>query len=723
MSTAARHGRGSTALAPSNPPSTKKFFARKLPALALGKAYLILAPATLALLSGQQHHVQSYTESVTLCPTLTASSKPRVRAVNVVMDSEWLREGIRIAFKSSLYDSAYDASHQPPEQDPRLRELIEKIHFSRRLILTYHLVVLSFILVLSALHWTQKVLRWRRRRLSRLSILRPKAADDGDAAPIKPFSEQGHGHDHDLKATSSSGNSTMAGDTSSPQRDDSKDEETPLLGYTLPPPIRTSILFNIKALLIYQPRPIPFVNKTLPSNGTSIAVLSLLALNLFYIFYDVRTSFDDIVVLADRLGLVFCANIPLLYLLAAKNQPIKFLTGRSYESLLVFHRRLGELLCLEGFFHAVGFLLVWYALFKPTGFSLLRFLLLTTNFIGLGMLFAYELIYFTSLSSFRQRWYELFLGMHIVFQILALLGLYFHHSTGRPYALAALIIVLLDRLVYRIRLKSMTISAQAKILEDEETVKLSSPIVLRARPGLLCFLGDSLRGGWQATDHVFITAPSLSRTHILQAHPFTIASAPPRSGDLEVRMELIVRARDGFSRDLLNAARLHKEISIRIDGPYGSSHARSMLEDSDLALIVAGGSGIAVSWPLVQHLLAISCPTDSEIAKRLVPLRQKIILIWVIHESAHLSWLGREALAAAENQGAEIIVPRATEEIGRPDLNGMIKELVDLHGGQGKTTSVVTSGPDGMGRLVRNTCAELLREGKEVNVAVEKFGW
>ena len=70
------------------------------------------------------------------------------------------------------------------------------------------------------------------------------------------------------------------------------------------------------------------------------------------------------------------------------------------------------------------------------------------------------------------------------------------------------------------------------------------------------------------------------------------------------------------------------------------------------------------------------------------------------------------------------IIPRATEEIGRPDLKRMISDLVDLHAGQrGKKTSVVASGPDSMGRLVRNTCAGLVRDGKDVDVAIEKFGW
>ncbi|CZS95078.1 uncharacterized protein RAG0_04871 [Rhynchosporium agropyri] len=126
-----------------------------------------------------------------------------------------------------------------------------------------------------------------------------------------------------------------------------------------------------------------------------------------------------------------------------------------------------------------------------------------------------------------------------------------------------------------------------------------------------------------------------------------------------------------------------------------------MLEDADLALLIAGGSGIAVSWPLVWHLLNTNRSTDTEIAPTTSPRKQKVILIWVIHEAAHLSWIGRESLAEAELLGAEIVIPRATEEIGRPDLETIIQELVDVHASaKGNKASIVASGPDGMGRKI-----------------------
>lgn len=469
---------------------------------------------------------------------------------------------------------------------------------------------------------------------------------------------------------------------------------------------------------MYQPPPIPFFNKILPSNGTTFIVLLFLGLNVFYTFFHINFNIFELFVLADRCGLVFVANLPLLYIMAAKTQPLKVLTGYSYESLNILHRRLGELMCLEAFLHTLGMIGVWYTLLRPSGFGLVRFILNKVILLGFFAFISYETLYFTSLASFRQRWYELFLGIHIVLQIAALVLVFFHHSGSRVYVVAALLIFLVDRLVYRLGFKSTTILAKAEILDDQETVRLTSNIVIQ--PSFFRLFGQSLQTGWQATDHVFVTIPSLSRKHIVQAHPFTIASPAPNPGEDEAKLELLIRAQDGFSADLLRVARKRSSLTVRLDGPYGSSHARHLLEQSDLALLVAGGSGIAVVWPLLQHLLAESRSSDTEIAPITQLQRQKIVFVWVVHKTSHKSWVSERYLNAARMAGVEVVLPESTEIAGRPDLKYLIDQSVEKTKG---CVGIVASGPDSMGRTVRNTSARLAREGLDINVTIEKFGW
>jgi hypothetical protein len=632
------------------------------------------------------------------------------------MESQWFQDAIRLSLKATT-----DGDKGPPEQrDPRLRKLVEGVMFSGRFVPTYHFFILGFICLLSAINWTEKVIRRSRGRACMFQLLRAKAVYETSEPSSRTAGDR-----QDLDGIYSSSTSTTKGTASPPSK--GLNEQTPLLDTApglRPLPRRWSVYRTAKSILMYQPRPIPIVNKTLPSNGTSLTLLAFIALNIFYIFFHINFNLFELFVLADRFGMVFVANLPLLYLLAAKNQPLQFLLGRSYESLNIFHRRLGELLCLAAFFHSSGMIVVWYTLIRPNGSGLAQFVLIKMVLLGIGALISYELLYFTSLASFRHRWYELFLGSHIILQVAALGFVFFHHPTARPYVGIALGIYLLDRLIYRSGFKSTTIEAYTKILEDEDTVRLSSFVFLQPKTRWAAIFGGSIITGWKATDHVFLTVPSLSNKHTIQAHPFTISSSAPLHGAEEARLELLIRAQDRFSRDLLNAARLHQHLTVRLDGPYGSSHARTMLEDSDLAIVVAGGSGIAIGFPLIHHLLKISRSTDTEIATPYLLFRQKVILIWVIHEEAHLSWVGRPALADAENKGAEIIIPQATEEIGRPELPQMICEIVKISGtGGGKKTRVVASGPVSMGRSVRNICASLLREGRDIDVAIENFGW
>ncbi|MCJ1361059.1 hypothetical protein MMC16_000156 [Acarospora aff. strigata] len=456
-----------------------------------------------------------------------------------------------------------------------------------------------------------------------------------------------------------------------------------------------------------------------------MAVILFILLNIFYMFYRVPFSIPMIFVFADRTSIMFVANLPLLYLLAAKNQPVKLLTGYSYESLNILHRRLGELMCLLALLHSAGMLAVWYTLLRPTGFTLARFVFARIIILGIGAFVAYEAIYLTSLGSFRQRWYELFLGLHVCLQVVALVLVWFHHLNSRIYVGVALAIFLVDRLAYRMTIKTKTLLSNVKILEDGETVGLSMVVPLNISKGLSTLVGHDIGSGWRPTEHVFLTIPSLGRKHIFQAHPFTIASRAPISSDLEAFINLIVRAQDGFSADLMRYAKCHNSVAVRLDGPYGSQSAVELLRGRDLAVVIAGGSGIAVALPLVWSLIGSS--RDDDLECRTAGLPQKVYLIWVVHKRAHFSWIGEGTLALLQRRGVEVLCPGPTEDYGRPDLGLLIEQPLrscnSLPHDQTVSAGVVCSGPESMNRTVRNICSSSMARGRDVDVAIEKFGW
>jgi NAD(P)H-flavin reductase len=598
--------------------------------------------------------------------------------------------------------------------------LIERIHFSRQFIVSYNFVLIAVILSLATIY------RWERSKAEQRRELAALSAD----YQIDASSPAQYANDRaSSEGSSSDSSSTLTGTATPPDVKGKVDENQPLL---LPQrrqiPRRMRLVRRLRAFLVYQPKPVPFFNKTLPDNQTTLAVLALYALNLFYCLYGIPRERGMLFVFSDRFGCVFMANLPLLYLIAAKNQPFKLLIGYSYESLNIFHRRLGELMCLLALLHGLGIMGVWYTLLWPVlHISLYHFLTERIILLGLGTLVSYEALYFASLGSFRQRWYELFLFSHILLQFAAAILLWFHHHMSRPYVGVAVSIWLVDRIVFRAIFKSTSLQATVAVLEDGETVLVSVNWAITSSCGRKA-LPKSTISGWNPTDHVFLTIPALSRSAVLQAHPFTIASSSPNLNEQNSHawLSLLVRGQDGFSRQLLDYACEHDTAQVRLDGPYGTQRPLEDLQSSDIAIVIAGGSGIAVAFPLVWALLqphGDSSDPEAAALQQLVRKRRRVCFLWVIHSRSHLSWVPEERLEELREWGLDVCITAPTAENGRPDMAGIMKDWIDGYGDGEERVSVVVSGPDGMNRAVRNTCSAFLRQGKDVQVTVEKFGW
>jgi predicted ferric reductase len=465
---------------------------------------------------------------------------------------------------------------------------------------------------------------------------------------------------------------------------------------------------------MYQPPPLPLLHRNVPDVYTTLVILSLLALNLFYLFFHLDFSRPVAVsILADRAGLLFVANLPWLYVLAAKNQPLKGLTGDSYETLNIFHRRLGEWMCWLAGVHFVGMMGAWYFALRPAGWGLWRFLTIPDVMLGVGAWMAYEGLYLTSLSSFRERCYEAFLASHVFLQAAALVLLWLHHPRSRPYVGVSLAIFSMDRLVWRLGIKSTTTTVDLRVMRDGETVLVSGnwPLPSRGKTLWRRIWGQNMSHGFQPSQHVFITVPAISKGHKFQAHPMTIASAAPGETN-HAWFNLIIRAKAGFSRDLLDFAQTHDHTRVHLDGPYGSLHALEMLRSRDRAVIVAGGSGITVAYPMLWDLL------------RRTGGRQQVCLVWIVQDTSHVSWLGIERLQELRDSGCVVIIPPPSRTHGRPDVTGLLEDAIDSLVGRGDDdVGVVVSGPDGLNRNVNNACASMVGRGRIVECAIEKFGW
>jgi hypothetical protein len=614
---------------------------------------------------------------------------------------------------------------------PVLRKLVEQMHFSHKFILTYYgalgLLVLSFAIN----HRLTYCVQQKGHRTS----------------------GKGTGVETPVSNSSSSATTLLASGDSSIKDLDTDTERSPLLQGKVrlgrPESYGHIIMRHLDSFLLRQPRPIPALtapSNQLPANGTSLVILLLLAINLFYLFYHVPLSIPMLFVFADRVGLLFVVNLPVLYILGAKtNQPLQYLTGWSYEGLNIFHRRLGEWMVAYGFLHGVAMFGVWYTLLRPFRFTLIRYLTARVVLLGIFSLVAYIAIWITSIGWVRYLYYEAFLGLHIVLQVAALVLLFFHHPYSRPYVIAALVIWAADRVASRMFLSKRKLVASLQIAEDQKTVLMFCEVPLR--PSKMP-IGANILHGWQPGQHVFVIVPGLGGWHSLQSHPFTIASpAPP--ADMKMGrwpLQLTIRAQDGFSKDLLIFAKHHQHTEVWLDGPYGSDEALQALRSADRTCLVAGGSGIAVTYPL-------ACDRYIEVPDALVSARvvyengvkrgpQDLVYaqsesvehthIWVRQDARADSWIGHvpKDVNVSESQsrrGVIDLINAKFETAGvhtrRPDIPTELRGWVMQGTRSQQKMIVVVSGPDSLVRDVRNAVATLVREGFNIEIHVEKFGW
>jgi hypothetical protein len=308
--------------------------------------------------------------------------------------------------------------------------------------------------------------------------------------------------------------------------------------------------------------------------------------------------------------------------------------------------------------------------------------------------------------------------------------------------------------------------ATLEVAPDQKTVLLHCTIQVKAmRSGVRL----SMRNGWKAAQHVFVRVPGISYArHRLQTHPFTIASPPPPTGYAGPwQLQLIIRAQDGFSKELLEYAKLHAHTKVYLDGPYGSTDTLTTMKNVDRVCLIAGGSGIAVTYPLAWELRVKASPeavlsqrTVYEAGRRVAPdvsgteqvRDDKHSHLWIRQDPQSDKWLScaprlnsirssTEALssslpAADDHRAADLITARfSTRGVHalRPDIFTELREWVETDSGRvqkaevGTPTSTkhlfVVSGPDSLVRSVRNSAAILVRKGYNIEVHVEKFGW
>lgn len=199
----------------------------------------------------------------------------------------------------------------------------------------------------------------------------------------------------------------------------------------------------------------------------------------------------------------------------------------------------------------------------------------------MGIVAGIAMLVILASTLLRSRSYELFYILHITFALLVLITAGLHRPQLAKKSSYAVIfagtIWGFDRLVRILRVSLHGIGNTATLypLSHGGTKIMLKKHVIGARPGM----------------HIFLYLPAVRK---FELHPFTIVAVKP--------LELVVAARDGFTKDLHAHAVQNPGAEIRasVDGAYGSVPDFRGLSK---VLFIAGGSGGSYTAGVAADLL------------------------------------------------------------------------------------------------------------------------
>lgn len=402
---------------------------------------------------------------------------------------------------------------------------------------------------------------------------------------------------------------------------------------------------------------------SLPTRLEAICMSFYLFLNILLgiIQYDYANP-SALTLAAHRQGMFALLNLLFLALHAGRNSAIILITGLPFSTILFVHRWLGRLVVAQVAAHG---LMIMYRTASAGGAAALK-AGLSVPYIQWGVVsFAVGIaIFVQTWGPFRRAFYEafhvrrslvhLFFAhqnefVHVALAIVFFVGAWLHRKAfmDQPDLYSLLrcaMITFIVELAIRILSMIATNVPFGKLYGDKKRLTYAK---LQAVAGATR-VKISVPKLWHvsAGQHIYLHVPSLG---LFQAHPFSIAwiEVSPARGlrtqrtldlvhfdtdeDENQKIEVIVKANDGFTRTLFQKAQDSPNCTIRclVEGPYGTA-SRTNFDQFDEVTLICGGIGITFALLVMRHHLK-----QQRQARR---INQRMSLIWIVRYDAEIAW-------------------------------------------------------------------------------------
>jgi hypothetical protein len=332
-----------------------------------------------------------------------------------------------------------------------------------------------------------------------------------------------------------------------------------------------------------------------------------------------------------RAAWVTVSQVPFVYLLSCKFNPISLLTGISYERFNWLHRWAARTMWLTAIVHWSFFYTEW----SIAGIVQMELNMMKMVKYGFGAWGVITWMLLSGFGFFRDLCYELFVLQHIAAAGTLLWLLFLHVPRYASYHIwLAISFVAFDWVVRLI----LAIVTNTHLLGITRSKTPGYATRLESLPGNVVRLTiEDVDFQWKAGQHAYVYMPGLRP---LESHPFTIANAPENKKGPQ-RLTMLIKAHSGFSKTLHQASTLspppptttwrHRTF---LTGPWGSPPD---LAPYETVILIACSTGATFTVPLLEDLI-----------RRPSHCVRTITFHWIVRDPAHTHWFERELRAIAD---------------------------------------------------------------------------
>lgn len=349
---------------------------------------------------------------------------------------------------------------------------------------------------------------------------------------------------------------------------------------------------------------------------------------------------------ADRAAIVSLALIPLLILLAGRNNFLLWLTRLKFSTFITYHRWIARFVFVLVLLHACCYTYVYVInevysdAMKDTYFHWG-----VIAVISAGLMMGQGLLYL------RRNLYEIFLLVHIILGALFVAGGWLHTQILGyvNYFYAATAVWCFDRAVRIVRICLFGFPNAEVKLYCGECLKVVVP-----RPRY-----------WHPTPGAHAFIHFIRPTCFWQSHPFTFTVSSHSNDKIFLYCKVKGGMTHGLYKYLSTSPNCTANIRVALEGPYGGGTAARKY---DTAVFIAGGNGIPGMYSEIYDIALRTGGNSKQVLK----------LKWIIRTYDSIIWFYDELMALKNTHiQTTIFVTKPGNEISSNDYKQLKFSLRD----------------------------------------------